>query len=144
MIEECIGLLKRFGPGDVVYLHLGGGERFVGIALLYASFFSKVNVRVVQVLEYGLDTTTPFRYEVFPSLPPYPLSSAQRKVLSLVAEKAGQKLTELARRVSPEKPERVTPSLLRQLRNLQELGFVEQDEGKTYAVSGSGKMVLLV
>ncbi len=126
IVQEFIKLFNRFGESDEIFVHIGGGQRHLGVALVYASFFSKRNIKLIPVLEYGTATKS-FEYAVIPQLSPIELTDPQKKILKLVAEKEGQTLRDLAVRQNGADPETVAPGILRHLRNLIEYHLVSFD-----------------
>lgn len=126
IVREFIRLFNRFGESDELFVHIGGGQRHLGVALVYASFFSKRNIKLIPVLEYG-SATKSYEYAVIPPLSPVELTDPQKRILKLVAEKEGQTLRDLAVRQNSADPETVAPGILRHLRNLIEYHLVSFD-----------------
>ena len=140
-VEAFIHIFNRFGDSDEIYLHIGGGEPHLRMALVYASFFSKKNIKLVPVVEYGQNDE--YRYAVIPPLSPVELTSAQKKVLRLVAEKQGQTLRDLAVRQNAEAPESTAPGILRHLRRLMEYHLVDFDrDTKSYRAAETARLFL--
>lgn len=116
-VGSFVKLYERFGNSDSIFVHIGGGQRHIGIALIYASFFTSKNVIMIPVLEYGSNPAD-YEYEIVHPIKPVELTTAQKKILKLVMEKSGQTLREISLRENSEKPESVSPTILRHLRNL--------------------------
>lgn len=131
IVQEYIKLLNRFGGSDQIYVHLGGGERHLGLALIYASFFSNKKITLIPVLEYGIGEKRTFKYEEIPPIKPIELTDTTKKVLGLVMEKDGQTLTEIAKRYSKDSdPVKIAPSIFRHLKNLQDDNLVSFDQAE--------------
>lgn len=131
-VQAFVKLYDRFGNSDSIFVHIGGGQRHIGIALIYASFFTSKNVIMIPVLEYGSNPAD-YEYEIVHPIRPVELTGAQKKILKLVMEKPGQTLREISLRENSEKPESVSPTILRHLRNLVAHKLVLFDEkNKSY------------
>lgn len=140
-VETFIHLLDRFGDSDEIYLHIGGGEPHLRMALVYASFFSKKNIKLVPVVEYGQNDE--YKYAVIPPLSPIELTTAQKKVLRLVAEKPNQTLRDLASRQNAEAPASTAPGILRHLRRLVEYRLIDfERETKSYRAAETARLFL--
>lgn len=127
-VKYCIRLLNRFGNSDQIFVHLGGGERHLGLALTYASFFSNNQIMLLPVLEYGIGNKKQFKYEQIPPLKPVEISDSNKKILQLVAEKDGQTLTEISKRISKNgDATTIAPSVFRHLKKLKECNLVDFD-----------------
>ena len=141
-VNEFIRLFNSFEDSDDIFVHIGGGERHIGIALVYASSFSKKNIHLIPVLEYGHENVE-YKYALIPPLMPVELTSTQRKVLKMVSNSPGLTLKDLALIENPEKPQSTAPSLSRHLRNLVEYHLVDYDpKSRGYAPSGTASLFL--
>jgi predicted transcriptional regulator len=143
LINEIHSIIEGFGQGDEIYLHLEGGERHVGLAMTYASFFVRRKIKLVFATEYG-SKDKEYRFEMMPPIPPYDLTKKQMEILKLVADTEGQTLTELSGRINEENPKNIAPAVLRQLKALSELNLimVDQNGKKTYTITASGRLFL--
>jgi len=143
LINEIRHLIENFGQGDEIYLHLEGGERHVGLAMTYASFFVRRKIKLVFATEYGSEQKE-YKFEMMPPIPLYDLTKKQMEILKLVAGKEGQTLTELSGRINEENPKNIAPAVLRQLKALGKLNLisVEQNGKKTYSITASGRLFL--
>ncbi len=143
LVDELRRFLNGFGDSDEIYVHLEGGERHVGLAMVYASFFVRKKLQVIIPTEYGKDGKDGV-LELMQPIPAMELSDKQREVLRLVASKEGQTLTELAERINKDSPTSVAPGVFRQLRTLAGFKLVALVENgkKTYAITSTGRLFL--
>lgn len=134
IVQELKELLLKFSEDDLVFLHLGGGQRHLGIALVYASFFArKKNTVLVAAVEYGFEKGRGFRFEELLPLVPQRPTSAQKKVLNAVIKCKKVRLTGIITELGGEFSSKA-PSVLRHLRNLEGMNLVRYDhEEKTYS-----------
>jgi CRISPR locus-related DNA-binding protein len=135
-VRECIRILNSTGRDDELYIHIGGGERHIALALLYATFFVKRKMHLlVTIRKAGKFKTEPLP----PISAPFVLSSAQKKVLEAV--KQDRKLKEIVDDLKGERKD--YPRIFRHLNNLESMGFVSfnQDE-KKYSQTFWGRLLL--
>ena len=110
------------------------GAASFGRCISLCLIFSKRNIKLIPVLEYG-SATKAMSYAVIPPLSPVELTDPQKRILKLVAEKEGQTLRDLAVRQNSIDPETVAPGILRHLRNLIEYHLVFDPATKTYTAT---------
>jgi len=120
-------------PDDEVFVHIGGGERHLALALLYATFFCndrKMKVVCTTRILEGKNETLVFNHEIMPTMPlNLKLSKSQAEVMKALEarENSWKSLTELSKLMGGKK-EKTMPRIHRHLKNLQAAGLVEKDE----------------
>jgi len=140
-VRECIRILNSTNKNDELYVHIGGGERHIALALLYATFFTKRKMHLIVTTRIGeFKTVGEFKTEVLPPIPnPFSLSSAQMKVLKAV--KMDRKLKEIVEELRGEKKD--YPRVYRHLENLANMGLLSfNQDKKEYSTTFLGKLVL--
>jgi hypothetical protein len=144
LVKEIKNELERFGSSDEIYLHLEGGERHIILAMCYASFFVRRNIRVLVTTKKYNKGVEERELSIIPAIPSYELTPVQHKALQLVAERDGQTLTEISSRINKKKPKAIAPAVLRNLRKLVELNLVSlsQKDKKVYSITASGRLFL--
>jgi CRISPR locus-related DNA-binding protein len=135
-VRECISVLNSTGVDDELFVHVGGGERHVALALLYATFFVKRRMRIIVTTRTG-----EFKTESLPRMPlMFSPSGAQEKVLEAL-DKDGKPLGEVVAALKGD-PKNDSPRVCRHLGNLADNGLVEQDpKTKKYSITFIGKLV---
>lgn len=135
-VRDCIKILDSTGIEDELFVHIGGGERHIALALLYATLFVKRNTHILVTKRTG-----EFKPEVLPAIPsPYDLSEAQKQVLKTVGK--SRKLKDIVATLKGEKTKDY-PRIYRHLENLVKMGLVDSDRKKReYARTLLGNLVV--
>jgi len=138
-IKYFIDLFKEFSETDEIFIHLGGGERFLGIAAMYASFFVNRNIKAISTIEVTGKDRPKYSYDILPSLPLYKLGKTKREILKVLKSNPDLTLTEIADKLKDVSK----PAVHTHLAGLKSNGFIEFDEGtKTYHLSPTGSLIL--
>ncbi|MFA6049173.1 MAG: hypothetical protein WC792_04510 [Candidatus Micrarchaeia archaeon] len=134
-VRDCIKILESTGKEDELFVHIGGGERHIALALLYATLFVKRNTHLIVTMRTG-----ELKPEILPAIPsPYNLSEAQKSVLNSVGK--GRKLKDVVAALKGKK-EKDYPRIYRHLENLAKLGLVTVSNKKEYTRSLIGNLVV--
>jgi CRISPR locus-related DNA-binding protein len=138
-IKYFIDLFKEFSETDQIFIHLGGGERFLGIAAMYASFFVNRNIKAISTIEVTGKDKPNFTYDVLPSLPLYKIGKTKHNILRVLKESPGLTLTEIFDKLKGVSK----PAIHTHLTGLSNCGFIELEEGtKKYKLSSTGSLML--
>ena len=138
-IKYFIDLFKEFSETDEIFIHLGGGERFLGIAAMYASFFVNRNIKAISTIEVTGKDKPKYSYDILPSLPLYKLGKTKREILKVLKSNPDLTLTEIAGKLKDVSK----PAVHTHLAGLKSNGFIEFDEGKkAYRLSPTGSLIL--
>ena len=148
LIFQFMRLLTRFGKDDEIFLHIGGGERHIPLALLYASFFVKRNINIVATVRQLSGQKIDFEYEMIPAAPLYrPMSKTPRKILETLDNSGPLKLMQIVKKMPSAKSKkdesRLAPGVYKHLEKLRKMNYVRFDEGqRLYSISKTGKLLL--
>jgi len=134
-VAECIRILNSTDKDDELYIHIGGGERHVALALFYATFFVKRNMQLVVTIRKA----DRFETETLPVIPnPFSLSPAQKKVLG--AAKQNRKLKNIVDSLKGGRKD--YPRIFRHLNNLVRMGLVSSNPEKEYSQTLWGRLLM--
>jgi predicted transcriptional regulator len=136
-IEECLKLLNSFATDDI-HIHLGGGERFLSLALIYASVLSAAKPRFVIALE--MREGNGFTYDLMPAFSINAPSRVQLEILRTITGKP-QRLVEVSKRADYNNMRTASAGVYRHLKKLKEKGFVETTRNKEYKLTTLGEIV---
>ncbi len=148
LINQFTKLFKTFNEDDEIYLHIGGGERHIPLAMLYASFFVKRNITIVTTTRIKKGEEIDFDYEMLPSAPLYrPLAEKKLEILEKLDKNGDLKLMQLVNKMPDVKTKqdegRVAPGIYKHLNQMKELGYVSYEENsKKYSITKIGKLLL--
>ncbi|MFO7872317.1 MAG: DUF6293 family protein [Candidatus Undinarchaeales archaeon] len=148
LIKQFTELFKNFSKNDEIYLHIGGGERHIPLAMLYASFFVKRNIKIVTTTRIKKGEEMDFDYEMLPAAPLYrPISEKKKKIMKILQKEGPSKLMKIVKKMPGVKDkkdeERVAPGAYKHLDQLKELNYVSfAEESKEYAITKLGKLLL--
>ena len=138
-IKYFIDLFKEFSETDEIFIHLGGGERFLGIAAMYASFFVNRNIKAIATIEITGKEKPKYTYDILPSLPIYVPGKTKREILKILKSSPDLTLTEIASKLKGVSK----PAVHAHLADLKRSGFIEFNEGdRKYKLSPTGSLVL--
>ncbi len=138
-ISAFVPLLDKFKKDDI-YIHLAGGERFLSLSLILASFLSKSKPQFVVALD--MKDGTPNSFEILPSPKIVTPSNAQLEILKAI-ENSPQKLSEISKKVKYRTPEAAMTATYRHLQKLVEMGFVKYGNDRRYEKTTFGTLFLI-
>ena len=132
---------------DDIFVHIGGGERHMALALLYATFFCERKMQIVCTtrIKDGRTETLAFEHDVMPTMPVnLKLSKSQKEVMKALERGRPEwnGLTELAKIVGGRR-EQTMPRIHRHLKNLTGIGLVEKNaKTRKYRLTIPGRLAL--
>lgn len=148
LIKQFTELFKTFSKEDEIYLHIGGGERHIPLALLYASFFVQRNITVVTTTRIKKNGEMDFDYDMLPAAPLYrPISDKKNEILQVLEKEGPSKLMGIVKKMSDVKNRedegRVAPGVYKHLDQLKDLNYVSfAEDTKKYSITKLGKLLL--
>lgn len=144
IIQKMIDIIKSTNKEDELYIHIGGGERHLALALLYATFFVDRKMKIVCTTRLPGERVTSFEHEILSSIKFYrKLSEPQSRIIKQL--KSPMRLTEIVKKIIEKEggnKDTLTPGIHRHVKRLVEEGILDYDEKeRLYSLSIVGKFL---
>lgn len=140
LVPRMLALIESQPREAELFAHIGGGERHMALALLYATFFAGREMEIIVTTRIKEGDKTTFEHDSLPALHfQRTLSAPKRKIMRIL--RRPMRLSEIVRKLGGN-PEREMPRVFQLLKTLKKDGFVGYDsETKLYEKTVVGEMV---